>query len=502
VRTFLRELKRRKVYTVGAAYILAAWVLLQVANTVLPIYDTPEWVLRAFTTLLFLGLPVALILAWAYELTPGGVARTGPPGDSGEATPTEPEAASNAGGGHAVELPSGPSIAVLPFRNLSAEPDQELFSQALTGDIITGLTQSSHLFVLAAGATRGIEQAGADNREAGKRLGVSYLLEGSVRKSGETLRVSAQLLDTGSGVQIWSQNYDRELSAANLFAVQDDIREQIVATLSDLHGVIYSTQSSRNVHRPTNSLNAYECLAVALAYDKQLTEENHLLARQSLERAVEIDPQFDEAWAHLSWIYTDEHVFGFNPLPDSMDRALAAARKGIELARDNYHNRWLLSRVHYFMGEHERFLAESQRALDLNSSDGTTLGLIGMYTAWAGDWQRGMDMMRKAKLLNPNYPDYYHMAFGIADYVGDDFDGALKHLLRAHLDGFPPYLSVLAVTHARLGHAEQAKQKAAALRGLLPEPPSEAIAGMLNRTFPFQPELVRDLCSRLEGIDL
>ena len=378
MREFFRELKRRKVYTAAVAYIVAAWVLLQVAATVLPIYETPGWVLKAFTTLLALGFPFALILAWAYDLTFKGVVRTGPAeNDADEASTSQAESlkGTQIPEYESITLPSGPSIAVLPFQNLSGDPDQDLFAQALSGDIITGLTQCSHLFVLAAGATAGQDEPESDIVTIGKKLGVSFLLKGSVRKAGETLRVSAQLLDAGNAVQLWSQNYDRQLSAESLFAVQDDIREQIVATLSDLHGVIYSAQSEKSVHRPTGSLNAYECLSVALAYDKYLSKENHLRARESLERAIEIDPEFDEAWAHLSWIYTDEWVWEFNPLPDSMQRALDAALHAIQLSPKNYHNHWLLSRVHYFMKDQERFLSSSRRALELNSSDGTTLGL-------------------------------------------------------------------------------------------------------------------------------
>ena len=249
MKKFFKELQRRKVYTVGVAYIIAGWLLLQVADTILPIYDAPDWVLRTFTTLLFLGFPVALVLAWIYDLSNGKIVRT----------PEEVEEAEEVVD-NTIELPSGPSIAVLPFRNLSGDSDQDLFADALCGDIITGLTQSSHLFVLSAGATAGIGDDDMDARETGEKLGVKYLLKGTVQKSGDTLRVTASLMDAANGVQIWSQNYDRQLSAENLFTIQDDIREQIVATLSDLHGVIYSTQAHKNIHRSTNNLNAWECL--------------------------------------------------------------------------------------------------------------------------------------------------------------------------------------------------------------------------------------------------
>ena len=481
---FFRELKRRKVYTIAVAYVVVAWLLLQVADVVLPIYDTPGWVLRTFATLLFLGFPIALVLAWAYDITTKGVIRTEPgPIDEQETT---------------IDLPSGPSIAVLPFENLSGEADQDLFAQALTGDIISGLTRSSHLFVLSAGATAGIDHGDLDIIGLGKQLGASFLLQGSVQKSGDALRISAALMDSSNGVQIWSQNYDRELSAENLFTLQDDIREQIVATLSDLHGVIYSTQGQKNVHRPTDSLNAYECLTVALAYDKYISGENHLLARDSLERAIEIDPQFDEAWAHLSWIYTDEYVHGFNPLPEPMERALAAAQKGVRLAPGNYHNHWLLSRVHYFMRDEERFLAESQKALDLNSSDGTTLGLIGMYTAYTGEWERGIDMLSKAKLLNPNFPDYYHLVFGSAAFAGQEYEKALGECQKAGLTDFPLFHIFMTASYAWLERNADAVRQLAEWQQVQPGITQDSAREALEKFFPFLPELVETL---MQGLD-
>jgi adenylate cyclase len=493
MRDFLRELKRRKVYTIAVAYVVVAWILLQAAATVLPIYDTPAWVLKAFTTLLFLGFPLALTLAWVYDLTSRGVIRTDPVDvQAGGQSPSVPGALTgpNETVDTSISLPSGPSIALLPFQNLSGDTDQDLFAQALGGDIVTGLTQSSHLFVLAAGATAGLDEPGRDIVETGKKLGVSFLLQGSVRKAGETLRVAAQLLDASNGVQLWSQNYDRQLSAESLFAVQDDIREQIVATLSDLHGVIYSAQSEKNIHRPTSSLNAYECLSVALAYDKYLSEENHLRARESLERAIEIDPEFDEAWAHLSWIYTDEWVWEFNPQPDSMTRALDAARHAIQLAPKNYHSHWLLSRVYYFMQDRERFLASSKRALELNSRDGTTLGLIGMYTAFSGEWDRGVEMINKAKLLNPNYPDYYHVSLGIAEFAGGDYPAALQELQKASVVDWHLLQVFLTATYAMLGREEEAAQHLEKLRQLLDGLTTQRAREFISKTFPFVPEYV------------
>ena len=140
----------------------------------------------------------------------------------------------------APSLPTSPSIAVLPFRNQSGDPEQEAFASGITEDIISGLTQSSLLFVMASSATERYRDKSIDVREIGRELEARYVLQGAVRKAGDRLRVSAQLVDASTGIQVWSQKYDRNLSASDLFDVQDEIREQIVATISDVHGVVYS----------------------------------------------------------------------------------------------------------------------------------------------------------------------------------------------------------------------------------------------------------------------
>jgi TolB-like protein/Tfp pilus assembly protein PilF len=489
MKALFQELRRRKVFTIATAYVVVAWVLIQVSATVLPIYETPGWILKAFTTLLFLGFPVALLLAWAYDVTPGGIVRT----------EGQPVNENNNAQDKALSLPSGPTITVLPFKNLSSDADQELFAQAMTNDIVTGLTQSSSLCVVSSGATSDADFRDIPPADLGKELGVRYLLQGSVNKVGDKLRVTAQLSETKSNVQMWSGRYDKELSASSLFDVQDDIREQIVATLSDFHGVIYLSETQVNIHRPTDSLNAYECLSVALAYDKFLSEEYHLRARESLEHAVELDPEFDQAWSHLSWIYTDEVVFDYNPLPNSMERALKAARRAVELAPDNYHNHWLLSRVHYFSGERDRFFAEAEKALRLNANDGTTLGLIGAYMAVSGEWERGVALLEKAKVLNPKYPDYYHLFLGAAELNKENYSGALSELQKMTIREWPLALIFLAASSALTDNMEDAMNYLEELASLQGEFTMDSAKEALQKFFPYASGLVATV---LQGLGL
>ena len=486
MKRYFQELRRRRVFSVGGAYVVVAWLALQAADLILPIYNAPEWILPAFTTLLFLGFPVALLLAWAYEVTPDGVKL------DNETRAVESETKEDS----ALALPSGPSISVLPFRNLSTDADQDLFAQAMTNDIVTGISQSSALRVISPGSAG--SDIGVNPVEFGRHLGVLYLLQGTVNRISDQLRVTAQLTDMKSGTQMWSANYDKELTATDLFRVQDDIREQIVATLSDLHGVIFSSETRRNVHRPTANLNAYECLSVALAYDKYLSREYHLRARESLEKALELDPEFDQAWSHLSWIYTDEVIFGYNPLPDSMQRALYAARRGIELAPTDYHNRWLLSRVHYFSGDKDLFFAEAEKSLNLNSNDGTVLGLVGCYMLLAGEWQRGVALVEKAKVLNPNHPDYYHWFLSAADLHEHDYAGALKKLQKMSFYEWPSALIFLVSTNALTGNMSEASRYHEMLNKVLDSPTLEVTHDHLVKMIPYADDVVETVMGGLK----
>ena len=481
--SFLGELKRRRVFRVAVAYVVTTWLLLQVADIVLPTFSAPGWVMPTLTTLLGLGFPVAMALAWVYDITPQGIQRTG-----------------NVAAGRndkALTLPAGPSIAVLAFRNLSTDPEQRLFAEAITNDIINGLTRTSSLRVVATGSAVAADDASDAPAEIARKLGVRYLLRGSVNRMGEQLRVTAQLTDTRDNLQIWSANYDRKLTANELFEVQDDIREQIVATLSDAHGVIFSLESEKNVNRPTESLDAYECLSVALAYDRTMSEAYHRKARDSVEKAVRLDPEFDRAWAFLSWLYTDEVVWGYNPKPDSMKRALKAAQRSVELAPNDYHNHWLLSRVHYFNGDKARFLAEAEKSLSLNANDGTTLGLIGCYLLLAGQWQRGAALIEKAKQLNPNHPDYYHFFLSAADLQRHDYAAALDDLRRMSLPQWPPALIFLAAANALAGNAAEARSYADVLRARLGSKAPEEAQVILKRMVPYAESLAKTVADGL-----
>jgi Tfp pilus assembly protein PilF len=343
-------------------------------------------------------------------------------------------------------------------------------------------------------------EAGIDPIAVGRELGARYVLQGSVNKLADQLRITAQLTDTKNNEQLWSSRFDEDLTAKNLFGIQDEIRQRIVACLGDMHGVIFSTETEKNLRRPTESLDAYECFSVALAYDKVLSEAYHLRARESLEHALEIDPNFDQAWSHLSWIYTDEEVFGYNPLPDSMGRALKAARRAVELVPTNYHSHWLLARVHYFNGEKDQYFAEAEKSLSLNSNDGTTVGLIGCYMLLAGEWDRGAALIERARVLNPKHPDYLHWFLSARDIHRHDFQEALKKLRQMSFLEWSMALFFLISVSAHCGNMDDARRYHAALKDLVGEVTLEEARIRLKKMIPYSDDLVETVMSGLEQV--
>jgi serine/threonine protein kinase/cytochrome c-type biogenesis protein CcmH/NrfG len=393
-----------------------------------------------------------------------------------------------------------PVIAVLPFRSATADSEIEDFAASLGSDVVDGVTNTSQAVVLPGSATLRFRDQSADARRVGEELGAGYVVQGTVRRAGNRLRVTAQLVSVDTGTQIWSRHYERDLAQVDLFDVGDEIGTQIVSAVSDVHGVIFEVERQRVEGRAVADLDPWECIFVTLGYDKFIDVEHHRLAREALERAVELDPGFALAWGYISWIATDEVLYGFNPRPRSMQRAMAAARRAVELDPHSHMLRWLLARVLFFEGDVEGFLSEGNKALELNSNDATVIGLIGVYSSLSGHWQRGEELMRRAMALNPSYPSYYHMALGIDRFRQGRYEEALAEYRRLTFSN--PF--VQGFLAAILGHLGRAGDAAAALRQLqsqLPEPTPDAVRVMYER-WNVRGELLEALMKGLDAAGL
>src|SRR5262249_2247969 len=240
MRGFFFELKRRKVYRVAIAYVVAAWVIAQVVTQIFPVFDVSPWALRSMIVLLIIGFPITLLLAWAFDITPEGIKRTG------DFDPEETLAP------RAETIPAK-SVAVLPFENLSDDPENAYFAYGVHDDILSSLAKVSDLKVISRTSVRQYKVGTRNLREIGQALGVSHILEGTVRRSGNRVRVNAQLVNTQTDAHIWADTFDREVR--DLFALQSELAERITTALRA--NLSARERASIRIH-PTKDLVAYE----------------------------------------------------------------------------------------------------------------------------------------------------------------------------------------------------------------------------------------------------
>ena len=368
-------------------------------------------------------------------------------------------------------MPTGPSIAVLPFENLSGDPEHDYFADGISEDILTQLSRFSGIKVIARNSSFQLRGQALDVQEVGQKLGAQYVLEGSVRRAGDQLRVTVQLLDTEDGAQVWAEAYDRDVDVAALFDVQDAITSEIAGILAGATGVIARSEIELIKRKAPGSLDSYECVLLGHRYQLDPTEVSHVAARDCLEAAVESDPDYAEAWAWLAFLYVEEAMWGFNARPDGPDaltRAEEAAKRALEEDRRNQRAHVALAGVHYARRDIAGFVSEAEQALAINPNDADVLGEMAWRFAYGVDWERGLSMMEKAKALNPLYPGWYNLA-SFFDYYGRGLDQqALEAARKAAVDHYISYY-VLAAVYGQLGRKEEAAAAIDSLLALYPD---------------------------------
>jgi len=372
-------------------------------------------------------------------------------------------------------LPTGPVVAVLPFENLSEDPKQEYFSDGLTDEIITALSRFKDLFVIARNSTFRYKGQAVDVRQLNKELGARYVLEGSVQKAGDALRVTAQLLDAKDGTHLWAETYDRELSAENIFAVQDEITGQVVGTVAGLQGAISRSRFAEVKEKPTESLDAYESvLKYGAYYRDRFVATEHAGLRDALERAVKSDPGYSDAWASLCLSYLDEYRWSFNPRPNPLDRALDAARRAVALDPANQSAHHALAAAYFFRHELDAFFAEAKRAIALNPNNAFTLAELGEDFHFAGD-ERGISFVRKAVKIDPFHPTWYHFPIAHYHFERAEYEEALAAAQNIDVPGFLWLPIYLAAIYAELSHQSEARSAVEELLRLHPNFTTESL---------------------------
>jgi len=384
--------------------------------------------------------------------------------------PTAADAAAPTTSG-ATRADEGFWVAVLPFKYSGTNPDLTALAEGLTEETVTGLSRFSYLKVVARSSTPGQVDQALDVRSAGRASGARYLMEGSLRQSGSRLRIAVQLVDATSGANLWAESYDRSFSPEALFELQDDVVPRIVSTVADMNGVLPHFMSEALRARDPARLTPDEAVLRSLGYTERITAEEHAVVRAALERAVEAAPSHADGWAMLSFIYAEEHKHGFNPLPDSLGRALEAARRAVAAAPANQLAYHVLAQAHFFRGEFAAFRNAADRAVALNPMDGCTIAFMGILMGYAGDWEHGCALAERAMQLNPHHPGWYRFASFWKAYRTGDHRAALEVALKFNMPSYFYTHMALAMAYGSLGDREGASR---ALQELLAQKPDFA----------------------------
>jgi len=514
--SFFKELKRRNVIRVGAAYLILGWVLLQVADVVGPILVLPDWVAKLVLLLLGLGFPVVLVFAWVFEMTPEGIKRESDIDRSRSITPqtgrkldrliigllaiavvilladrflskpmekqsAQPSQVERTVPGEKVrdQVSDGEtSVAVLPFVNMSDDAENEYFSDGISEELLNVLVRVEGLRVPSRTSSFTFKGSNKKIAEIGQELQVDHVLEGSVRKAGDRIRVTAQLIDVRTDAHLWSQTFTRELD--DIFAVQDEIAQSIVAALKV---TLDPDQQKRLLGRGTENIEAYNKYLLGRHFWNRRIPGRMAEAIAPLQEAVELDPNFDQAWAALADAYVLLPEYDEGTVADNIPPALAAAQKALAInpasARALTTSAYIKSMYYYHWAEAER---EFMKAIGIEPGYATAHQWYAEMLAVERRTDEALAQLDAAAAVDPLAPIIRHVKGWVALWAGrlDEAEGF--YLTALKLDpGLPYSVSNLAQLYMARGDYEQARARWTQyyqLLGLPPGPEQKVIDAM------------------------
>src|SRR5205809_1472183 len=510
--TFFAELKRRNVYKVAVAYIVAGWALSQGVAQVFPVFDIPNWVIRLIVVLIVVGLPIALVLSWMFEITPEGIKRTGAADAVGQHSRGDTwiyivivAAAFSIGlfflgrysaGNKESGLPPAAagslpekSIAVLPFDNLSRDPDNAYFAEGVQDEILTRLAKVVDLKVISRTSTQKYKSAPDNLRDIAKQLGVSNILEGSVQRAADQVRVTVQLINATNDAHLWAETYDRKLT--DIFTVESEIAKTIADTL---RAKLTGSEERMMSKKPTANPEAYEFYLKGRFFWNKRTGVDLRKAIDYFNQAVAKDPSYALAYAGLADAYVLLSGFGAASPKDSLPQAKAAAEKALELDstlgeahaslaqallaydfdfaganREFQHAIELnpnYATAHHWYGESvlaplsqfEDAIAELKRALQLDPLSMIINADVGTVLTNARRYDEAIEQLRKTLEMDPSFY-YAHYNLGEALEMKGLTENAIAEYQRAiALNDDPVPQALLGHLYAKMGRKDEARR--------------------------------------------
>ena len=500
-KNFFGELKRRNVYKVAVAYVIAGWALAQGIAQVFPVFDIPNWVVRVIVVLIVIGFPIALVLAWAFELTPEGLKRT-------EVADAAKQHSRNrvwiyvviiAGAlsvglfflgrytaPNVANLPAK-SIAVLPFENLSSDPDNAYFTEGIQDEILARLAKIADLKVISRASTQRYKSSPDDLPQIAKRLGVSNILEGSVQKTADRVRVTVQLINAASDAHLWGETYDRNLT--DVFAAESDIARAIATTLQ---AKLTGSEQNALTARPTENTEAHQLYLRGRYFWNKRTGADLKKSIDYFNQAIGKDPNYALAYAGLADAYVLLSAYAEASPKDSLPQAKAAAAKALELdstlgeahatlgntlvaydlnfaeanrefrraieLNPNYAtaHQWYGETALVPLGQFDEAIAEAKRALELDPLSVIINADVGTILTNARRYDEAIEQLRKTVEMEPGFY-YAHWTLGDAlELTGRNEEAMAEYKKAIALDDDPLPRALLGHLYAKLGRKDEA----------------------------------------------
>jgi adenylate cyclase len=397
-KSLLQQLKERKVIRVAVAYVLVGWVVLQVGEVTFDGLLLPSWSLTLLIALVLLGFPIALVLAWAYELTPKGLRRDPADVPAPSRSPLELDR-------------QAPSIAVLPFDDLSEKSDQRYFCEGIAEEILNALCMIPNLRVASRMAAFQFGGKSADVTEIGRKLKVQTVLEGSVRKAGDRLRITAQLVKTADGYHLWSRQFERRLE--DVFEIQEEIADAIAGALS------VTLKRRGLLTQQKVDPRAYDFFLRGLSYFARHNIQDTIYARQMFRRALEVDPDYGRAWAGVAYTYGFEYMY-FNASDVNLQEAKKTSEKALTLAPDLAESHVAAGIAYCMTGDYAAADAAFTRAVERDPKNYEAWYFFGRAKVHEGDIDRALELFETAAKVRPE--DFQSVLLQAQLYVsrGDD----------------------------------------------------------------------------------